>query len=80
MTMPPSIRKAVAVKLFRKGIDVSAEPTDDAQKLAVQNALESAQEKYVKKRERARLAAAARGRAEKAEKAAALHVAEEPAI
>ena len=78
MTMPPSIRKGVALKLFRRGIDVSIEPVDDAQKLCIQNALENAQEKYCKKRERARLAAAARAKPEKA--ATPPPVAEEPAI
>ena len=76
--MPPSVRRSVTAKLDKSGLDVSVEPADEEQRLAIQAALEHAQALYDKKRERARIAAAAKRAGKKASKAQSIQP--EPAI
>ena len=63
--IPPSVRRSINAKLSKLGLDATVEPTDEEHKVAIQKTLEHAQILYNRKRERARIAAAAKRASQK---------------
>ena len=63
--IPPSVRRSINAKLGKLGLDATVEPTDEEHKVAIQKTLEHAQILYNRKRERARIAAAAKRASQK---------------
>jgi hypothetical protein len=63
--IPPSVRRSINAKLVKLGLDATVEPTDEEHKVAIQKTLEHAQILYNRKRERARIAAAAKRASQK---------------